>query len=296
MDDGHGNDRPRGGNVCAQKEAGKACCEPLNADENGLIIGPVMLSRTGAFDLGDNPAFRAVDVDLLWMPTPRTALDDDGYDGLRDRRSLLIAATWATMADEGIEAATVREIARRAGVTPGLIRHHFGSKDDLLREACDALMAHINNRIESAVSSAGIEPGDRLAVFIAASLRPTMTEADSARLWCGYMHLVCADPVLLTRHQQSSHESLACLQGLIADLAQEMPAEMKAKRLDQDSTACAAIIAGMRQRNLMLNGGRRNDAMVRNALRAVSAILQFDLLRFDTFIPELAPGIEDGDG
>jgi TetR/AcrR family transcriptional regulator, regulator of cefoperazone and chloramphenicol sensitivity len=37
----------------------------------------------------------------------------------------------------GFDRATIRDIARAAGVSPGLVRHHFGSKDEL-RQACDA--------------------------------------------------------------------------------------------------------------------------------------------------------------
>lgn len=37
----------------------------------------------------------------------------------------------------GFDRATIRDIARAAGVSPGLVRHHFGSKDQL-RKACDA--------------------------------------------------------------------------------------------------------------------------------------------------------------
>ena len=40
-------------------------------------------------------------------------------------------------AERGFDRATIREIARAAGVSPGLVRHHFGSKDEL-RRACDA--------------------------------------------------------------------------------------------------------------------------------------------------------------
>jgi TetR/AcrR family transcriptional regulator, regulator of cefoperazone and chloramphenicol sensitivity len=39
-------------------------------------------------------------------------------------------------AERGIQATSVRDIARAAGVSPGLLRHHFGSKD-ALRDACD---------------------------------------------------------------------------------------------------------------------------------------------------------------
>ncbi|MBO0870648.1 MAG: helix-turn-helix transcriptional regulator [Micromonosporaceae bacterium] len=41
-------------------------------------------------------------------------------------------------ADRGA-ATTIRDIARAAGVSAGLVRHHFGSKD-ALREACDAFV------------------------------------------------------------------------------------------------------------------------------------------------------------
>ena len=39
-------------------------------------------------------------------------------------------------ADRGIEGATIRDIAQKAGVSSGLLRHHFGSKEGL-RDACD---------------------------------------------------------------------------------------------------------------------------------------------------------------
>jgi AcrR family transcriptional regulator len=39
-------------------------------------------------------------------------------------------------AEKGIAAATIRDIAQAAGVSSGLLRHHFGSKEGL-RDACD---------------------------------------------------------------------------------------------------------------------------------------------------------------
>jgi AcrR family transcriptional regulator len=39
--------------------------------------------------------------------------------------------------ERGIEGASIRDIAAEAGVSSGLVRHHFGSKE-ALREACDS--------------------------------------------------------------------------------------------------------------------------------------------------------------
>ena len=51
-------------------------------------------------------------------------------------RARIRDAAITLFAEEGIEGATIREIAQAAGVSSGLLRHHFGSKEGL-RDACD---------------------------------------------------------------------------------------------------------------------------------------------------------------
>ena len=52
-------------------------------------------------------------------------------------RARIRDAALRLFAERGLDGATIRDIARAAGVSGGLIRHHFGSKDDL-RAACDS--------------------------------------------------------------------------------------------------------------------------------------------------------------
>jgi AcrR family transcriptional regulator len=51
-------------------------------------------------------------------------------------RARIRDAAIGLFAEKGIEAATIRDIAQSAGVSSGLLRHHFGSKEGL-RDACD---------------------------------------------------------------------------------------------------------------------------------------------------------------
>jgi AcrR family transcriptional regulator len=51
-------------------------------------------------------------------------------------RARIRDAAIALFADRGIGGATIRDIAQAAGVSSGLLRHHFGSKEGL-RDACD---------------------------------------------------------------------------------------------------------------------------------------------------------------
>ncbi|BCJ44073.1 TetR family transcriptional regulator [Actinoplanes ianthinogenes] len=51
-------------------------------------------------------------------------------------RARIRDAAITLFAERGIAGATIRDIAQAAGVSSGLLRHHFGSKDGL-RDACD---------------------------------------------------------------------------------------------------------------------------------------------------------------
>lgn len=66
-------------------------------------------------------------------------------------------ATIALVAEGGMKAATARAIAEQAGVSLGLIRHHFGSRDGLL-EACDRYLAQVIRQAKTDVISPGMDP------------------------------------------------------------------------------------------------------------------------------------------
>ncbi len=51
-------------------------------------------------------------------------------------------------ARDGYDRTTIRAIAQTAGVSPGLLRHHYGSKEDL-REACDHYVFETLRRVNA---------------------------------------------------------------------------------------------------------------------------------------------------
>ncbi len=204
-------------------------------------------------------------------------------DSEENRRMALIQATQDLMAEGGPLAATVRAIAERAGVTPGLIRHYFGSKDELSRAAYATLMDGMTAKGADALYGVGAEPGERLAAFVAASLRPPVLDSKAVGLWAGYLHQVQADPALLAQHEAGYLRYRDQLQVLIADLGRiASPA-----RLRQDAIACNAVIDGLWLEGSVLPHGFGPGELVRIGLRSVGAILGRDLLRYSMFIPEI---------
>ncbi len=65
--------------------------------------------------------------------------------------------------EDGFDRATIRDIARAAGVSPGLVRHHFGSKDEL-RQACDAYaLQALHAYVERAMTDEGLNDPELIA-------------------------------------------------------------------------------------------------------------------------------------
>jgi TetR/AcrR family transcriptional regulator, regulator of cefoperazone and chloramphenicol sensitivity len=93
-------------------------------------------------------------------PTRRDAGDLTARARLRD-------AALELFAERGIEKSSVRAIAQAAGVSPGLIRHHFGGKDGL-RAAVDQAMVE---RFSAGLARAGTDlPPDDLAAGVNAAV------------------------------------------------------------------------------------------------------------------------------
>lgn len=56
--------------------------------------------------------------------------------------------------ERGVDGTSIRDIAAEAGVSSGLIRHHFGSKE-ALRNACDSYASDEMNRLREVMFSEG---------------------------------------------------------------------------------------------------------------------------------------------
>lgn len=77
-------------------------------------------------------------------PGTRGAVRRDG-----EGRERILAAVVDVIADEGIDRASVRAVAQRAGVSIGAVQHHFRTKAQMLEGA----MAHLTARFEAEARS-----------------------------------------------------------------------------------------------------------------------------------------------
>ncbi|AXK84747.1 TetR/AcrR family transcriptional regulator [Nocardia farcinica] len=71
-----------------------------------------------------------------------------------ERRQAITAAVWRLIADRGLEALNMRDIAAEAGYANGSLKHYFKGKDDLLRFAYQHVFDATNRRVAAALGEA----------------------------------------------------------------------------------------------------------------------------------------------
>jgi AcrR family transcriptional regulator len=105
-------------------------------------------------------------------PDPQPPAADAGPPRRRrltkeDRRTQLLAVAESVFAEVGFEAASLEEIASRAGVTRGLMYNHFRSKDELYVECVRAAREELQTAIVAAAVD-GTDPEQQLRLGLRA--------------------------------------------------------------------------------------------------------------------------------
>ena len=143
---------------------------------------------------------------------------DSGESKAAGRRALVEAAL-VSLAENGLGAVSVRDVAARAGVSPGLIRHHFGGFTNLLNEAYRFATARVDTALEAAISGAGTDPQARMDAFLIASFAPSIADRELLASWLAFWGLVRSDANAAAVHAQSYAAYRARIESLLTALA-----------------------------------------------------------------------------
>ncbi|GIP40401.1 HTH-type transcriptional regulator PksA [Paenibacillus sp. J31TS4] len=74
-----------------------------------------------------------------------------------EKRNQIAEATWRVIRDQGMEAATVRSVAKEAGMSIGALRHYFATQEELLLYAMNLVVDRVTERIR-AIARSGLPP------------------------------------------------------------------------------------------------------------------------------------------
>jgi len=161
------------------------------------------------------------------------------------RREMLVEAALRCLARDGIQGFTIDRICAEAGVSRGLINHHFDGKDGLLIAVYrGSLYAGISDRIRVASEAGGSEagPADALMAIVEATFDPAFFARDRLRVWLALWDEISVNPALRAAHR----DLYGAYRGQIAQAVQQV-ADLRGLTLDAVTLARSflALVDGL---------------------------------------------------
>ena len=135
------------------------------------------------------------------------------------RREALVQATLRCLKKYGHEGASVRRISAAAGVSIGLINHHFPSKSGLIAETYETLALSLQHSIGAQARNAAAPPRDRLSGFFRASFAPDLLDPQLFNVWVVFWSMVAHSPEIRAVHDRTYGQYRATLEKLLRQLA-----------------------------------------------------------------------------
>jgi len=153
-----------------------------------------------------------------------------------ERRQSLIEAALDCLSRLGPHGAGVREICGRAGVSPGLLRHYFDGKNELIVEAYRVLTREYHGNLHRALTGPTESAEQRLRSFFGAYFFICVTGEERTGTYVAFWTLGRTDPTI-QRIQRSAYRRL---QKLLAPVLSEL-AEDRGARIDAAQVASSLI-------------------------------------------------------
>lgn len=135
------------------------------------------------------------------------------------RREALVNATLRCLKKYGHDGVSVRRISAAAGVSIGLINHHFPSKSGLVAVTYETLALSLQESIRAQAVNQAVAPRERLSGFFRASFAPDIIDPQLFNVWLVFWSMVAHAPEIRAVHDRTYGKYRAMLESLLGELA-----------------------------------------------------------------------------
>ncbi len=136
------------------------------------------------------------------------------------RREALVDATLRCLKEFGHEGVSVRRISAAAGVSIGLINHHFPSKSGLIAETYETLALSLLESIRHQAENKAVAPRDRLSNFFRASFTPELLDPQLFNVWLVFWSMVAHSAEIRAVHFSTYGKYRSVLESLLGQLVE----------------------------------------------------------------------------
>lgn len=121
---------------------------------------------------------------------------------IKARREELAEALWRVIRRDGLERASVRNVAREAGMSMGALRHYFGTQDELLAFAMGLVIERARGRI-GALDLSSCAPRRAVEMVLREVLPLDAERRAEAEVWLALAGRALVDPALRALRDES---------------------------------------------------------------------------------------------
>jgi TetR/AcrR family transcriptional repressor of bet genes len=137
-----------------------------------------------------------------------------------ERRAQIVRGLRRVMARQGYDGASTVEVARAAGLGPGLVHYHFADKREILLALLDDLAREADERGRRALSGAGDDAVHRLESYLDAFLSlETDPDPEAVACWIAIAAEAIRDARVRKAFGAALGRQLEALEGLVSAAA-----------------------------------------------------------------------------
>ena len=159
------------------------------------------------------------------------------------RREALVEATLSCLKKYGHEGVSVRRISAEAGVSIGLINHHFPSKSGLIAETYEVLALSLQEELRARAQNRTASPRERLSGFFRASFAPELLDPQLFNVWVVFWSMVAHSPEIREVHDRTYGKYRSLLESLLGELVKSGAAPKL--KLRSAAIALSALLDGL---------------------------------------------------
>jgi len=134
------------------------------------------------------------------------------------RRQALVDATIECLKRYGHDGLSIRTISAQAGVSVGLINHHFPNKNQLIAAAYRHFNSELVGGLQAAVARAADSPRARMRAFLEASFCPPNLDQDALAVWVVFWGLYRHSRLIQRVQRETYRGYVSLLRGMLAEL------------------------------------------------------------------------------
>lgn len=163
----------------------------------------------------------------------------------KDKKQLFIDAAIRSLAMHGYKGTTVRQIAKYAGVTPGLLTHYYEGKEVLIAESYKYLAKQFLDNFQRKIDAQEANPLKTLQLFFRNIFEPDNLGPPFLRVWLAFWTLTLTEPELRNAHKEIYKQYIISIEAMLIAAYQQKNISIKGKNTKSLAIGIYALTDGL---------------------------------------------------